>query len=175
MHCAHNMSLRLQAKYDDVVLSLSDQPTVLGRSRELRISSTSVSRHACSVFAEGSVAKLVASKRVYVMRKGGTAVSQVEKDGTLQVLTSHNNIVKALAISQCSIQLNILQHSLPACVDCSWRHPISGCCWHRKPSVSVWLRIAWPGWRSFKRQSQGNLQAQRVSHFMHTRYASSHT
>jgi hypothetical protein len=80
------MSLRLQALHDDVLLPLSNQPVILGRSRELRISSTSVSRHACSCFADGmAAAKIVASKRVYVMRMEGKAVSQVDKDGTCQV------------------------------------------------------------------------------------------
>lgn len=80
------MSLRLQAKYDDVLLSLSDQPRVLGRSRQLRISSTAVSRHACSCFADGTNhAKILASKRVYVMHKATKTVSQVDKDGILQV------------------------------------------------------------------------------------------
>ena len=80
------MSLRLQAQYFDIVLSLSDQATVLGRSRQLHISSTAISRHACSCFADGiATAKIVASKRIYVMRKEGGPVSQVEKDGICMV------------------------------------------------------------------------------------------
>ena len=80
------MSLRLQALHDDVSLPLSNQAVILGRSRELRISSTSVSRHACSCFADGmAAAKIVASKRVYIMRVEGKAVSQIDKDATCQV------------------------------------------------------------------------------------------
>ena len=81
------MSLRLQALFADVLLPLSDQPTVLGRSRNLQISSTSVSRHACSCFADGkAIAKVVASKRVYIMRKESRAVAQVDRDHTCQVV-----------------------------------------------------------------------------------------
>lgn len=81
------MALRLQALYDDeVVLPLSDQPTVLGRSRQLRVTSTSVSRHACSCFQDGEVvAKVVAAKKIYVKRTGADAVFTVNKDETQQV------------------------------------------------------------------------------------------
>ena len=80
------MALRLQALYDDVVLPLSDQPTVLGRSRELRVSSTGVSRHACSCFQDGpAAAKIVVAKRIYVMRKGADDAVAINKDDTLQV------------------------------------------------------------------------------------------
>ncbi len=80
------MPLKLQALHEDISLPLGNQPVILGRSRELRISSTSVSRHACSCFADGmAAAKVVASKRVYVMRVEGKAVSQIDQDGTCQV------------------------------------------------------------------------------------------
>ena len=96
-----NMSLRLQALHDDISLPLSNQPVILGRSRELRISSTSVSRHACSCFADGvTAAKIVASKRVYVLRLEGKAVSQIDKDGTCQV---HTQSSARYSWSYCSV------------------------------------------------------------------------
>lgn len=84
------MPLRLQALYAEVQLPLSDQPTVLGRSRTCLITSTSVSRHACSCFQDGdSFAKVVAAKRIYIKRKGAADAFAVNKDDTQQVPGSH--------------------------------------------------------------------------------------
>ena len=80
------MALRLQALYAEIQLPLSDQPTVLGRSRTCLITSTSVSRHACSCFQDGeSVAKVVAAKKIYIKRKGAADSFVVSKDDTQQV------------------------------------------------------------------------------------------
>ena len=80
------MSLRLKAQHDGIQLELSSQPIVLGRLRQLGISSTSVSRHACSCFQEGEhEAKLVAHKAIYIRRQNSNTVVPVAKDATCKV------------------------------------------------------------------------------------------
>ena len=88
------MALRLQALYDEVLLLLSDQPTVLGRSRTCMITSTTVSRHACSCFQAGeTVATVVAAKRVYIKRKGAADTFAINKDDAQQVTLSQGALV----------------------------------------------------------------------------------
>ena len=109
------MALRLQALHAEVTLLLSEQPVVLGRSRELSVSSTSVSRHACSCFRDGkAAAKIVAAKRIYVRQKGSADAFAVTKDDTLQVkaaaVSFHNLLactesICSLTVVCCSIEL----------------------------------------------------------------------
>lgn len=79
------MPFRLKTLYADVVLDVSGEGLVLGRSRQLQISATTVSRHACTVAKADSFAKLTAVKTVYVMRCGSHAVETVAKGSTRQV------------------------------------------------------------------------------------------
>lgn len=81
------MALRLQALYAEVQLPLSDQPTVLGRSRTCMITATNVSRLACTCFQDGDGrAKVVAAKKIFIMRKDAADAFVVNKDDTQQVM-----------------------------------------------------------------------------------------
>lgn len=117
------MALRLQALYDEVMLPLSDQPTVLGRSRQLRVTSTSVSRHACSCFQDGEVAaKVVAAKRIYIKRKNADDAFTVNKDENHQV-TRWCQVLKTYAHTR-SADWELFTHVL-ARLDRARRHCIS--------------------------------------------------
>ena len=82
---AQSMPSRLKALYADVLLDVSGEDLILGRSRQLQISATTVSRHACTVTKTDSCVNLTAVKTVYVMRCGSHAVEAVPKGYTYQV------------------------------------------------------------------------------------------
>ena len=88
------MPARLRALYADLELPLSDRPTVLGRSRQLHIASTAISRHACSCFQDGKAqAKLVAHKLLYVKRQKAKPIVQISKDESCKVQLLHQTLV----------------------------------------------------------------------------------
>lgn len=98
---AHIMSMRLRAQFADVELALDEEPTVLGRSRQLHIPSTAVSRHACSCFREGRAqARVVAHKTIYVKLQQSSSVSAVSKDETCKV--QHSGSLGDFQITICS-------------------------------------------------------------------------
>lgn len=78
-------SFSLKALHADVTLALGDEPVVLGRSRQLDVSATSVSRQACTLIQAKSSVQLTARKDVYLKRKSHNDVQAVPRGDCCKV------------------------------------------------------------------------------------------